>query len=71
MNRIGSPNLFLYPTSYYVWTKTTRAATFSAVSPIFNGRFLFKERFKAPVSTVILRHLFTKKSLHFFQINSA
>ena len=26
---------------------------------------------KAPVSTIVLRHLFTKKSLHFFQINSA
>jgi hypothetical protein len=26
---------------------------------------------KAPVSTIVLRHLFTKKFLHFFQINSA
>jgi hypothetical protein len=31
----------------------------------------FSTILKAPVSTVISRHLFTKKSLYFFQINSA
>jgi hypothetical protein len=47
--------------------KQLEQRTFSAVSPIFNGRFLFKERFKAPVSTVILRHLFKKNPYIFFK----
>jgi hypothetical protein len=34
------------------------------------GNRLVSTILKAPVSTVVLRYLFTKKSLHFFQINS-
>jgi hypothetical protein len=34
------------------------------------GKRLVSSLLKTPVSTVVMRHLFTKKFLHFFQINS-